>query len=68
MSFRRPNLLETPTTIEIVVRDHLYITSAKKLGGWGQKNGKFMLIFSTIYTDVGWVGQKKSNKLSTDVI
>ena len=30
--------------------DHPYITSAKRLGGWGQKNG---IMFSTIYTDVG---------------
>ena len=30
--------------------DHPYITSAKRLGGWGQKNG---ITFSTIYADVG---------------
>ena len=38
-------------------RNHLYITSGKGLGGWGQKK-QFLLTFSTIHTDVEWVGQK----------
>ena len=36
-----------------IFRDHPYITSAKGLSGWGQKNDKFLLTFSTIYAEVG---------------
>ena len=45
-------------------RDHPYITSAKGLGGWDQKNGnfcwcsekwQFLLMFSTIYADLACV-------------
>ena len=43
--------------------DRPYTTSAKGLGGWGQKNGIFLLTFRTIYVDVGWVGQKKSKNV-----
>ena len=39
------------------LRNYPYIKSAKESGGWGQKNG--LQTFSTIYADVGWVGQKK---------
>ena len=36
-------VVKTPTTKirGFLSRNHPYITSAKKLGGWGQKNGKF---------------------------
>ena len=47
-------------TTSHLLSDHPYITSAKKLGGWGQKS-QFLLMFSTIQ----WVGQKKSKNLPT---
>ena len=37
------------------VRDHPYITLAKGLGDWSQKND-ILLTFRNIYADVGWVG------------
>ena len=37
----------------------------KEVGGWGQKM-TILLIYSTIYTDVGgWVGLKKSKNMVT---
>jgi hypothetical protein len=42
------------------IKDHPFITSAKRLGGWvGSEKWLFLLMFSTIYADKGWVGQKK---------
>ena len=43
-------------------RDHSYITSAKGL--CGSEKWQFLLTFSTINADVGWVGgSKKSPKM-----
>ena len=34
--------------------------------GWvGSEKWQFLLMFSTIYADVGWVGQKKSRNVLT---
>ena len=56
-SFNFLILVLMKTTI-LSLRDHSNITSAKR---WvGSENGNFLLIYSTIYADVGgWVGLKK---------
>jgi hypothetical protein len=37
-----------------------------KVGGWvGPEKGQFLLTFSTIHADAGWVGQKKSINVLT---
>ena len=60
----------------LIIRDHSSITSSKRWVGGVRKMAifddvqhylVFMLTFSTIYADVGWVGQKKSKKRA-DVI
>ena len=35
---------------ERLARDHPYITSAKELGGWGQKNGNFC--WRSVHADI----------------
>ena len=45
--------------LKYVIRSHLSITSAKRWVGWVRK-WQYLLIYSTIYADVGgWVGLKK---------
>ena len=47
-----------------VLWDHPYITSAKGLGCWGQ----FLLTFSIINADVGWVDGSEKVQKCADVI
>ena len=37
------------------IRDHPYITSAKGLGGWGQKKRQFLLIFAESFYEVKYL-------------
>ena len=45
-----------------MVGDHPYITSAKELGGWGQKMAIFADVQYCIYADIVG-GSKKSPKI-----
>ena len=61
--FQKLGVLKKPSLeLKFLIRDHPYITSAKGLGGWGQKKWQFLLMFSTINANVkgGWV--RKSTK------
>ena len=50
-----------------ILKDRPYITSAKGLTGWvGSEKWQLFLMFSTtIYADVGWVGQKQFKNVLT---
>ena len=50
------------------IRDHPYITSAKGLGGWGQKKAVFVDVQYCIYADLvrsGWVRKSPNIMLMT---
>ena len=50
---------------DLAFRDHPFIMSAIELGSGVRKVAIFAATFSTIYADVGWVGQKKSKNVLT---
>ena len=54
---RNGSSLDQYTWSKLYVRDHPYITSAKELGGWGQKIGNFCWFsVSFMLTRSGWGG------------
>ena len=52
------------------VGDHLYTTSAKGLGGWGQKMAFFADVLYCIYSDIvgEWVGGSEKVQKYADVV
>ena len=62
----QPDLMNYDWSQVILIRDHPFITSAKGLGGWGQKNGTFC--WRSKYADVWWLGGSEKVPKCADVI